>query len=118
VRSVEFSPDDAFILTAGVDATAKLWDASNGEMLDTIAEHSTQMPAWPFQAADFSPDGRWVITGSIDGVIRTWAVGSESRSVQQIDRLLRCRVPWQIGDETLVPRSPEPALCFLLAPSA
>ena len=113
VRSVEISPNDFFILTSGADATAKLWDAENGELLDTIAEHGSQMPEVPFQAAGFSPDGNWVLTGSTDGVIRLWGLHLEQRSPQQIEAHLRCRVPWRLNEENLVPASPDDTACQL-----
>ena len=111
VRTAEISPDDSFVLTSGADATAKLWDAQNGELLDTIAEHGSQMPEVPFHAAEFSPDGRWVLTGSTDGVIRLWGLRQESRSPLQIETLLRCHVPWRLDEENLMPASPVDEAC-------
>ena len=111
VRSAEFSPDNNFVLTSGVDGTARIWDASTGDLLDTIAEHASQMPQVPFEAADFSADGAWVLTGSVDGTIRLWAFNEESRNPQQIESILRCRVPWRLEQESLVPANPEDSAC-------
>lgn len=111
VRSAVFSPDDSFVLTSGVDATAKLWDAHTGELLDTVSEHAREFPEVPFQSADFSPDGRWIITGSIDGVVRLWELREESRNSQQIDSVIRCRVPWKLDGEGLLPADPDATAC-------
>jgi WD40 repeat protein len=111
VRSAEFSPDSHFVLTSGVDGTAKIWDVSTGELLDTVAEHGSQMPQVPFQAASFSADGRWVLTGSVDGTIRLWGVREELRTPQQLESILRCRVPWRLDQENLLPANPEDSAC-------
>jgi WD40 repeat protein len=111
VVSGVFSADDAFALTSGVDGTAKIWDPSSGELLDTIAEHTKPMPEVPFQAASISPDGHWVLTGSVDGVIRLWALRKETRNAQQIEAILKCRVPWKLERESLVPSLPSPEYC-------
>ena len=111
VRSAVFSPHHVFVLTAGVDGTAKIWDTLTGEQLDTVAEHASQMPEVPFQAASFSPDGRWVLTGSVDGVIRLWEMREETRNSRQIDATLRCRVPWRLDGENLVPAELDSAAC-------
>ena len=111
VRTIEFSPDDAFVLTSGADALARIWDTVNGNLLDTVAEHSSEMPQAPFHAARFSPDGNWILTGSIDGAVREWQVRREIRSPQQIDAILRCKVPWRLDQENLVSAAPDAAAC-------
>jgi len=111
VRTADFSSDGLFVLTSSVDATARIWDAANGEMLDIIAEHGSPMPEPPFHAATFSPDGHAVLTGSVDGVIREWELREESRNSARIDAVLRCRVPWHLDGEILSPTTPDDAAC-------
>ena len=111
VRSAEFSPDGAFVVTAGRDGGVKIWDADNGELLDTIDAHGSPMPDPPFHAAAFSPDSRAVLTGSIDGVIREWSIPRESRSPEQIDAILRCSVPWRLEGDEAAPATPAEAAC-------
>jgi WD40 repeat protein len=113
VGEAEFSPDDNFILTAGLDATAKIWDSRNGDLLDTIGVHGNPMPEPPFRATQFRPDGRAVLTGSIDGVIREWELHLEKRSPLAIDEALKCRVPWHLVGEDLAPATPDDATCAL-----
>ncbi len=111
VYSATFSNDDRFVLTSSIDATARLWDAANGEMLDIVAEHESQMPQAPFHAAEFGPGDKTVLTGSIDGVVREWNLGEERRTPQQIESILHCRVPWAIDGDDLVAVSPDDAAC-------
>ena len=111
IRASIFSPDDSFVLTSGADGTAKIWDASSGQQLDTVAAHPNESPDVPFQALSVSPDGRWVLTGSIDGVIHLWGLRKESRSPQQIAKILRCRAPWQLQGEGLLAVTPDFGAC-------
>lgn len=111
VRTAEFSRDSSFVLTSSIDATARVWDAATGQLLDVIAEHGSPMPRTPFSAASLGPDGDSVLTGSTDGVIRLWKMRKESRSPQQIESVLRCRVPWRLDGESLAPATPDDAAC-------
>jgi len=57
IRSVAFSPDGRFILSASGDSTARIWDAATGRKI------SESPRAKGGYAAAFSPDGRLVATG-------------------------------------------------------
>jgi WD40 repeat protein len=111
VRNAVFSPDDNFVLTSGADATAKLWDARSGELLDTIAVHASPMPEVPLEAAAFSPDGRWILTGSVDGSVHLDKLELESRSAGAVARILACRIPWQSDADGLLAATPRDADC-------
>lgn len=111
VRSAEFSADGVFVLTSGKDGVARLWDASNGELLDALSAHSRSMPDPPFRAAMFSPDHRTALTGSTDGVIQESTVPEETRTPEQIAAILRCAVPWQLQGDEAAPVTPTEAAC-------
>jgi WD40 repeat protein len=67
ISSACFSPDGARVLTAGRDATARLWKTSSGEPTGTSLVHPR-----PLRRSLFSPDGHRVITVCLDGVVRVF----------------------------------------------
>ncbi|MFC2131821.1 WD40 repeat domain-containing protein, partial [Bacteroidota bacterium] len=57
ITSVQFSPDDKFILTASCDKTAKLWETSTGKLIRTYGGNIDFI-----NIAIFSSDGTKIIT--------------------------------------------------------
>ncbi|MBI2929545.1 MAG: serine/threonine protein kinase, partial [Verrucomicrobia bacterium] len=71
VVDVAFSPDGERVLTASLDATARLWDSSRGTALLKLAGHRGAVTA-----ASWSPDGRRIVTAGADGTARIWDAAS------------------------------------------
>ena len=67
VRSVGFSPDGRWVLTASADKTARLWDAQTGNPISPQLRHEDEICS-----GSFSPDGRRVLTASRDKTARLW----------------------------------------------
>jgi len=79
VYSVAFTPSENYILTAGWDHTARLWDVQTGQTVRTFANHLDKI--W---TAALSPDGKYLLTGSNDKTARLWNADSthETRTIR------------------------------------
>ena len=79
VWSVAFSTDGTQLLTGSWDHTAKLWDATTGELLRTFEGNTN-----PVASVAFSADGARIVTGaSRDGTVKLWetSTGALLRSI-------------------------------------
>ncbi|MCB9267376.1 MAG: caspase family protein [Lewinellaceae bacterium] len=77
ITTVAFSPDGQYILTAGLDRTAKLWNRQ-GQELVTFSQHSGYI-----LDATFSPDGQYIITGADDASIILWNLQGQALHTYQ-----------------------------------
>ncbi len=86
VKSAALSPDGAWALSAGADATARLWELPSGRAGPVFRGHSEMV-----RFAAFSPDGRLVATASQDRTIRLWdsASGRELRKLEGHSNMVR-----------------------------
>ncbi|WP_438044828.1 nSTAND1 domain-containing NTPase [Sorangium sp. So ce128] len=67
VSSAEFSPDGKRIVTASLDKTVRVWNASGtGEPL-VLRGHEDGV-----SSAAFSPDGKRIVTAAYDKTVRVW----------------------------------------------
>jgi WD40 repeat protein len=64
-------PDGKRIVTASNDRTARVWDASTGELLRSLMGHRDSI-----NSAAFSLDGARIVTASGDKTARMWDTGS------------------------------------------
>jgi WD40 repeat protein len=82
-----YSPDGRFIVTASLDNSVRVWDASSGQARLTLDEHSAGPQhgghRGPVTCAVFSSDDKYVFTGSEDGSVRKWDLET-MRVVQEI----------------------------------
>jgi WD40 repeat protein len=69
VLDVAWSPDGAFLATAGHDGIADVWDGATGRLVATLAAHTDRI-----SAVEFSPDARWLVTASWDHTARRWSL--------------------------------------------
>jgi WD40 repeat protein len=67
VPGVAFSPDGAWLASASVDGTAKIWNATTGTEVRTLRGHANGV-----QRVVFSPDGVRLASAGLDGVVQVW----------------------------------------------
>jgi WD40 repeat protein len=105
VDSAEWSADDTFIVTASLDRTARVWDPITGELLATFRQPQ------PLYSASLSPAGGHLLASGANGLALIWDVPRYRGSAAEFARLLRCRVPYEIGGERVVPRPRDLTAC-------
>lgn len=76
VRSTVVSRDGSWLLTAGNDNTARIWNLYDGASVRVFRGHS----GW-VAAACFSPDERFVATASHDADVKLWDVQNYRESI-------------------------------------
>jgi len=74
VNSVEFSPDNQFLLSSSADNTARIWTIEPKVHRFQPLEHDASV-----RSVAFSPDGRLVATASEDGTAAVWDAASGAR---------------------------------------
>jgi WD40 repeat protein/DNA-binding SARP family transcriptional activator len=75
VWAADFSPDGTKAVSAGEDATARIWDLATGA--STVLRHPDAVTG-----AAFGPDGRLVATAGADGVVRVWDTSGTGRPLR------------------------------------
>ena len=70
VSDVCFSPSGRWVVSAGRDAQAVVWEVETGNMLQVLPHE------FPVVSADFSPDGSKVATSSEGGGLSIWSARS------------------------------------------
>lgn len=70
INDLAFSPDSRWLVTAGRDRTAHLWDLDAryvGESSTVLSGHEDEVTSLVF-----SPDSRWIVSGSDDRTAHLW----------------------------------------------
>jgi len=70
VTSIDFSIDDAYILSGSLDKTARVWDINSGLPLKSVS-HSKKITC-----VGFSHDNNYFATGSDDKSVKIWFLNS------------------------------------------
>jgi len=71
VKSIAFSPDGKFLVSAADDRTIRLWDVSTGKEIRVFVGHTLAV-----NYVSFAPDGKSIASASSDGTVRVWEVAT------------------------------------------
>jgi WD40 repeat protein len=97
VVALAFSPDSRFLVTGGLDRTARVWDLTGQEL--AFIRHDA-----PLVAVAFSADGGVLVTAAEDRSVRTWMWRDADLQGRICERLTRNLSPkeWStlLGDAT------------------
>jgi WD40 repeat protein/serine/threonine protein kinase len=98
-----WSPDGSMVIVVALDSTARIWDATTGALLATF-------PLAGPDTASFSPDStRIALAGAAGTAIH--ALPRTHPDAAQLQRILRCRVPFEVEGDRLRPRPREWSGC-------
>ncbi len=67
VETVEFTKDNKYIITGGMEGRLYMWSAATGKKVDTLSHHHDSVSAISSHA-----DGRWIATAGYDKVIKVF----------------------------------------------
>lgn len=76
VTSVDFSPDQKYLVSSGWDGSINIWSMVTGNLIRTIYDGSAYIM--------YSPDGRYLLGSAPDFKIKIWQAGT-ARLIKTID---------------------------------
>jgi len=96
-NTVQFNNAGTLLLTADVVGSASVWDLRTGRLLSQYVQGASAM-----DHAMFAQDGNRIITSMVNNVM-VWDSRSDARNPSEISAYIRCKVPFRIESEQLVP---------------
>ncbi len=76
VRSVAFSPDGEWLVTASEDGAVRRWRAATG-LCQAVLTHDAEL-----NDAQFSPDGKWIMARDRNQLLVVWEADTGKRAAQ------------------------------------
>ncbi len=72
VSKVSFSPNGELLAAAVEDGTIKLWQVSDGKLLQSLKGHQGKV-----MSVSFSPDGQLLASSGEDATVKLWGSGQK-----------------------------------------
>jgi WD40 repeat protein len=104
VTRMAWHPGGDIVATGALDGTARLWDAATGTELAVFTSIGHEV------SVAFSSDGRLLVAGDNGTTIITTLPGYHG-TAQQLQRLIACRVPFEVVDDQVRPRERAHVAC-------
>ncbi|HUS65221.1 MAG TPA: protein kinase [Kofleriaceae bacterium] len=105
VTAAGWGARDQLVVTGSLDGTARIW-STRGEMLAVLELHAE------VRAAALSADGRFAAAVGGDGNALVWELPRLDRDAVDLERILRCRVPFRVESDKVVPVERDRAACM------
>ncbi len=67
IQSLDVSPNDQYIITAGVDSQLRVWSVPDLKPIANVKGHENEV--W---STSISPDGKFAVSGGEDGFFKVW----------------------------------------------
>ena len=83
IYKASFSPDSRYVVTAGGDSLAKIWEVNSGNLVKTLKGHSSHV-----FSARFSPNNRRVVTAGGE-TAKIWEVSTGTQIKMLIGHTMR-----------------------------
>jgi WD40 repeat protein len=100
VMSSSWSADGRFVATSSSDGKTRIWNAANAQVVGEVVGGGT--PMW---WTAFSPDGKWIfIAEGPDSAALHELPARRAWTPEELERLLKCRVPYEIQQDRVVSR--------------
>jgi WD40 repeat protein len=108
VINAVFDPTGELVATCSSrDDTARIWDAAQGRLLQTIHLGIRQVGMESaISNAEFSPDGHFVMLADSDGLVRQWDTSFDPIDHNALGDLVRCLpMRWERKLQQIVPNT-------------
>jgi WD40 repeat protein/serine/threonine protein kinase len=82
VRTVAFSPDGRYVVSAGFEPKVRIWNSRTGKLEHVLDTHTVGL-----NSVAYSPDGKFLATAARDGNLSIWDVAAPGAGISPAPRI-------------------------------